>query len=209
MPYGDTDPRVVLCYGDSNTWGANPADLSRFPHSVRWPGRLSDLLGSNWRVIEEGLPNRTSAFDDPIIPMRRGDDLFPVALETHSPVDFAIVMLGTNDPKIRVGGDATRAIVGFRRMANVALEAGAQLILVAPPLMCSPIKYMEFEEDSSIAYCHSLASALAELAHSIGVGFLDAASVACVSALDGVHLDAPAHARLADALTGMLLGKAP
>lgn len=41
------DNRVtVLCYGDSNTYGYNPANGMRYPESVRWTGRLQKLLTS-------------------------------------------------------------------------------------------------------------------------------------------------------------------
>ena len=33
--------RTVLCYGDSNTWGYEPATGKRVPEDVRWPGVLS------------------------------------------------------------------------------------------------------------------------------------------------------------------------
>ena len=72
--------RTILCYGDSNTWGANPLDISRFGRAIRWPSKLQSLLGAGWYVAEAGAPNRTTAFDDPLIPARNGVELFPVFL---------------------------------------------------------------------------------------------------------------------------------
>jgi lysophospholipase L1-like esterase len=34
----------ILCYGDSNTWGYNPKDSSRFDESKRWTGILKKIL---------------------------------------------------------------------------------------------------------------------------------------------------------------------
>ena len=50
----------VLCFGDSNTWGAipNTNDL-RYDETQRWPKMLQNLLGSDYEIIEEGLPSRT------------------------------------------------------------------------------------------------------------------------------------------------------
>ena len=46
----------ILCFGDSNTWGLNPRDNSRFDDQTRWTGLLDDLLRPfGKRVIEEGL----------------------------------------------------------------------------------------------------------------------------------------------------------
>ena len=38
----------ILCYGDSNTWGHNPKDASRFRENERWTKLLQQKL------VEEG-----------------------------------------------------------------------------------------------------------------------------------------------------------
>ena len=62
----------ILCYGDSNTWGYDPVETgtegsaaARFPEDVRWTGVLQRQLGPGYRVLEEGLNGRTTAFQDP------------------------------------------------------------------------------------------------------------------------------------------------
>ena len=49
--------RHILCYGDSNTWGAIPmksrADLGRFPLAERWPSVMGATLGGNVRNAVE------------------------------------------------------------------------------------------------------------------------------------------------------------
>lgn len=90
----------VLCFGDSNTWGYNPKDGSRFSWEIRWTGRLQkELQGDGIRVLEEGLCGRTTIFEDPLRQGRRGTELFPVLLETHGQPEFITLMLGTNDCK--------------------------------------------------------------------------------------------------------------
>ena len=60
----------ILCYGDSNTWGAQPVlklgSPNRYPLEVRWTTVMQNQLGSDYHVIAEGLNGRTSAFDDEI-----------------------------------------------------------------------------------------------------------------------------------------------
>lgn len=65
--------RHIVCLGDSNTHGycADPADcadgsLRRFNESERWTCRLQAALGEDFLVLEEGLPGRTTVFDDPV-----------------------------------------------------------------------------------------------------------------------------------------------
>ena len=45
----------ILCFGDSNTFGYIPGRGGRYDRHTRWPGRLQELLGSEYQVIEEGL----------------------------------------------------------------------------------------------------------------------------------------------------------
>lgn len=96
--------RSILCYGDSNTWGYVPGSMmERFPSDVRWPGVLSKLLRTDIRVLEEGLCGRTAITDDPVDSAtgieRNGMKTFGAILETHSPLDLVVIMLGMNDLK--------------------------------------------------------------------------------------------------------------
>jgi lysophospholipase L1-like esterase len=62
----NTNPnaKVVLCYGDSNTWGRLPDRSGRYAVDERWTGQLQKLLGDDYYVIEEGLGGRTTDLDD-------------------------------------------------------------------------------------------------------------------------------------------------
>ena len=66
MNYENMTRRRVLCFGDSNTYGYDPARDGRYGDDERYPMVLQDLLGDGWSVVEEGLPGRTAVFDDPI-----------------------------------------------------------------------------------------------------------------------------------------------
>ena len=98
--------RVVLAYGDSNTHGTAPMatleDTGRHGPAERWPGVLAAELGAGWRVVEEGLPGRTTVYPDPVSGVHKnGLALLPAALESHRPIDLVVLMLGTNDLKQR------------------------------------------------------------------------------------------------------------
>ena len=49
----------ILCYGDSNTFGFNTKDGSRYDENTRWTAVLQKNLGAEYNVINEGMPNRT------------------------------------------------------------------------------------------------------------------------------------------------------
>jgi lysophospholipase L1-like esterase len=64
---------------------------------ARWPGVLASTPGNGFRVVEEGLSARTTMSDPPFLDGRSAKAVYPIVLETHSPVDAVLIMLGTND----------------------------------------------------------------------------------------------------------------
>jgi lysophospholipase L1-like esterase len=133
--------RTVLCYGDSNTWGSDPETGERFPEGVRWPGVLRRELGEEYRVIEEGLPGRTTVRDDPIEgDHKNGRSYLRACLESHRPIDLVTIMLGTNDLKERFGSSASDIAQGAASLADWTLRSGCGpeggapvVVLISPP----------------------------------------------------------------------------
>ena len=54
----------ILCFGDSNTWGYDPATQTRFDNKIRWTGVLQENLGDKFNIIEQGLNGRTTKIDE-------------------------------------------------------------------------------------------------------------------------------------------------
>jgi lysophospholipase L1-like esterase len=73
----------VVCFGDSNTWGYNAENISRFPKNIRWTGVLANLLGDEFQIIEEGLCGRTSVVDDPLFEGLNGYSYIYLCLMSH------------------------------------------------------------------------------------------------------------------------------
>ena len=117
--------RTILCYGDSNTWGSDPETRERFPEDVRWPGVLRKRLDEEYRVIEEGLPGRTTVRDGPIEgDHKNGRTYLMACLESHRPIDLITLMLGTNDLKAHFGSSASDIAQGAASLANMMLRSG-------------------------------------------------------------------------------------
>ena len=110
----------ILCFGDSNTYGYRPDKSGRFDETVRWTGKISQRLGDDYRVIEEGLCGRTTIFEDELRTGRRGIDLVGTLVETHNPIDIFVVMLGTNDCKTRYKASAGIIAKGLERLIEEA-----------------------------------------------------------------------------------------
>lgn len=200
--------RTLLLFGDSNTHGTLPlphiGHMGRFGRNDRWPGRLQRLL-PDWEVIAEGLPGRTTLHDDPVDGAHKnGLAMLPGVLETHWPVDAVLLMLGTNDLKGRFGLSATDIALSLEKLVLCIKASGAgptgapQILLVAPPPIIETGWLGEIFTGGA-AKSRGLAAQIKVVADRLGVPFLDAGALVQVSAIDGIHYDAPANAVLAEA----------
>ncbi|NMA98375.1 MAG: SGNH/GDSL hydrolase family protein [Phyllobacteriaceae bacterium] len=195
--------KTILAYGDSLTFGANPLPGGpRHAYEDRWPTALERALDGKARVIAEGLGGRTTVSDDWYANAdRNGGRILPTLLESHSPLDLIIIMLGTNDLKPAICGSALEASFGMRRLVQIIRghhagkgEAAPEIILVAPPLVCETDNADMMGHfggyDHAIAEARQFTSHYAKRAAEWNTGFFDASTVAVASPLDGVHLDA-------------------
>lgn len=152
----------ILVYGDSNTWGQNPAPIDkniRYADEVRWTGILQDMLRQKAKVIEEGLCGRTVMYDDPSCPDRNGLTFLGCCLRSHTPLDLVIFMLGTNDVR-HIFTPSTREIaIG---MANLVKKVRnpfqydwgkvPKVLVITPPVindnLPSSVFYGMYDEES-------------------------------------------------------------
>jgi lysophospholipase L1-like esterase len=208
--------KTILCYGDSNTWGSDPETKERFAEDVRWPGVLRRELGDGYRVIEEGLPGRTTVRDDPIEgDHKNGRTYLMACLESHRPLDLITLMLGTNDLKGRFGGSASDIAQGAACLADMMLRSGCGpnggapvVVLISPPAVArltDLAQMFEGAEDKSRQFPEHYE----RFAEQFGCEFLDASQVIVSSDVDGIHLDAGEHGKLGRAVAariGEILG---
>lgn len=200
----------ILCYGDSNTWGHNPADCTRFDKSTRWTGLLADMLGSGFNIIEEGLCGRTTVFDDCYSVGRNGLSMFVPCMQSHQPLDIIIIMLGTNDLRQEFNIMPKEIARGVREIARHALCSmynelypPAKLLIISPVHIQRSVMNGFFNEmygEESIKKSEQLAAALENTAKELNAYFLDAALYAKASDTDGIHMDAQAHKALSYAV---------
>ena len=205
--------KTVLAYGDSNTFGSAtvPRPDGRYGADERWPGVMQQALGAAWRVIEEGLPGRTTVHDDPIegIHMNGKAYLLP-ALRSHRPLDVVAIMLGSNDLKARFALPPADIAAGVGELLKVAKQAEAgrdggvpKLLVIAPPPMLSHCgAAIDIERMFVGGYEKSLqlAALYQAVAKLHGAAFLDAGTVITSSAHDGLHFDPDAHEALGRAV---------
>lgn len=198
----------ILCFGDSNTWGADPACGPRFDRVTRWPCILQKELGEGFHVVEEGLCGRTTVWDDPIEGDKNGlKQLVPI-LKSHVPLDVLIIMLGTNDLKNRfsvspldVANSVNQLVETARNTFNCFDGTPPEILVICPPpfapLAETPFKEMFIggEEKS-----HRLATEFREVAADRGFRILNAGEVIQSSPIDGIHFEPAEHAKLGKAV---------
>lgn len=206
--------KTILCYGDSNTYGYIPENGLRYPADVRWTGCLQNALGAEYRIIEEGCNGRTTVHDDPIDGWKNGISYLMPCLYSHKPVDIIILMLGSNDMKVNFNATADDAANGVARIIDImksfTLDRQGyvpQIILVSPPVISEAVLKGPFVgtfDEKSVSESRRFSSCYRNVADEKACIFADAAMVIEPSEVDGLHLSADSHSKLADALSKII-----
>ena len=198
----------VLIFGDSNTWGWKPtntlASIERYTDEERWAGVMQAILGSEYKVIPEGLNGRTTVWDDPIEEFRCGKHHLIPLLDTHDPLDLVIIFMGSNDFKSRYALTAEDVAFGVNQLIVKTMDhvscfknGEPKILLITPPptgpLVGSIFEYMfKGSEETS----KHLAKHFATVAGWYGIPVIDAGQHIASSKHDGIHLDQDAHQKL-------------
>jgi lysophospholipase L1-like esterase len=198
--------KTVLCYGDSLTWGYDPVTGERISRNKRWPGVLRDNLGDDYFIIEEGLNGRTTVWDDPLHGgYKNGMKYLIPCLASHRPIDLVILLLGTNDLKMRFSLTAAEITHGIRVLTNIILksesgplEKAPKLLLIAPPIVKTVPSSSRFSEEFENGKSKSLklGEYYEEVAQEYDCYFLDASKVVETSDVDSIHLEVEEQIKL-------------
>lgn len=200
------DKISVLCYGDSNTYGYDPHTGGRYPYAKRWTTLLGEMLGDRYEVIAEGLNGRTTAYDRPGAAWKNGASSLIACLGTHKPVDYIIIMLGTNDCNESLGLSAADIAEGMETLVRMvedetpALQGYVpEIIVTAPAAIQGDVDSSPFAGEltaGSLQKSMDTAPLYREIAGGHGVRFADASMLAEVSS-DCEHLTEKGHRQIA------------
>ena len=201
--------KTIVCYGDSNTYGYNPENGFRYEYEERWSTILQKELKDSAIVIPEGLNGRTTSFEDELRPGRNGATYLDPCLHSHGPIDLVVLMLGTNDLKIRFQATPTDIGKGIDRLIKMIKSItpqkrqdgqSAKILLMSPPHLGDNLvdipsgEEMGFER--GISYSKRLAPIYEDWAKFHNIEFLDAAKYANPSEIDACHLTRESHRKL-------------
>jgi lysophospholipase L1-like esterase len=194
---------TILCYGDSNTWGYDVLSQGRLPINIRWTGVLRNQLGPNYWVIEEGLNGRTTVWDDPVEgEWKNGLRYLIPCLESHAPLDLVVLMLGTNDLKMRFSVPPTDIALGIERLIRTIQVSASgpnqrppQILLLSPP----PVgRFSDYEDmfTGATEKSQKLEQYYRQIAELYNCHYLDTSIVIQSGDVNGVHFSAEDHGKL-------------
>ena len=198
------EKKRILCFGDSLTWGFDPDKRIRFGEEDRWTAVMAKDLGEGFTVIEEGQNGRTIAVDDPSEGEKNGLKYIRPCLESQSPLDLVIIMLGCNDCKRKFSFSAMdiagemqiflEKVLAYNRFRQ---EDRFKVLLLSPPHVTEEIRDSWLGDSYGFENARKLSMELSpwykELADAYGCAFLDTAAHVKASPVDGIHMDAENH----------------
>ena len=194
----------ILCFGDSNTWGYDPATQTRFDNKTRWTGVLQKEIGDKFNIIEQGLNGRTTKIDETLEhnfgyarKFRSSTDILPIIYESHSPLDLLVIMLGTNDLKTNFNRSPKVIADDMKDICKLVLNnvyySGHPIVLISPTHINESSNNLMDSFIGTKDYSMSLAPLYKKIAETLGLFYLDASKVILTNQIDGLHWDKYQH----------------
>ncbi len=200
----------ILCYGDSNTWGYIPGSGERYCRNVRWTGIMRSKLGEEFHIVEEGLNGRTTVWDDPVEGHKNGKTYLPPCLESHKPLSLVIIMLGTNDLKVRYSVPTFDIALSVGALVDIVQKSGTgvdgkspEIILLAPPPLGKVTEFAELLEGGE-KKSGKFGIYYKNTAKEFNCHFIDTGTIIKSSDIDGVHLSKESHKILGEKIAGLV-----
>ena len=194
----------ILCYGDSNTFGYNPKDNSRYDENTRWTALLQKNLGAEYNVINEGMPNRTGFVDNPEGVLFSSQKHFPETLLKFEGVYILILAIGTNDLMFQYNISFDTVEKGLNNLVKTAKEKTNNIIIIPPTIMNEDVLNGYFSsmfDETSIVKSKEVGKIFKQTAIQNGCQYFDINEFVAPCAFDGLHYDEKSHKLIADKLT--------
>ena len=190
----------IICFGDSNTYGAHGFTGGRYHKDERWTGLIESALGC--RVINAGQNGRE-------IPTDRWDMAeVQQLLRQEAPFDLFVVMLGSNDLLMMFKSGMPKIVARMETFLKEVLKMpaiygdGRRILLIAPP----PTQLGRYGSDGDHFDKISLefADSYLDLANKLGVRFANAGRWHVDIGPDGVHFTGLGQKKFAGGLEKVL-----
>ena len=200
--------KKILCYGDSNTFGYNPVDSSRFDENTRWTALLQKKLGAEYEITEEGACDRTGFVDNDkgfLFSARRH---FPKIINKAKDIDILILAIGTNDLQSKYDISFSQFEKGLESLITSAINNVKRIVLVPSVILDNEVLEGFFKiqfDEISVSKSKKVGKIYRKLGKVYNLDLFDINEFVRPSSFDGLHYDEKDHKIIADRLTDYIL----
>lgn len=200
----------IICFGDSNTFGFNPKDGSRYDSDTRWTGVLAKILKDEFEIVEEGCNNRTGFFLNPDGHLQSGQKYLPECIKKHKGFDFIILAIGTNDLQIKFKIDENIANDGLKNLITIIREfnKNSRIIVIPPVILDADVLkgYFNYQfDEESIKASLWIQEIYEKFCSNENCELFNINNYVKPSNIDGLHFDEQSHKYIAKILAAYIL----
>ena len=200
--------KKILCYGNSNTFGYNPCDASRYDTHTRWTAVLQNILGNEYKVIEEGMCDRTGIADNDKGFLFSAQRHFPKLMPKTKEVDILVLWIGTNDLQFKYNLSLEQIEKGLEKLIIIAQNYAKKIILIPSVELSDNILdgYFRCQFDSeSVLKSKEMSKIYKKLRRIYNLEYFDINEFVRPSEADGLHYDTKGHTIIAQKLSEFLV----
>lgn len=199
--------KKILCFGDSNTFGYNPNNGSRYNENSRWTGILKNLCKNNYEIIEAGCNNRTAFSNNPNGIQFTGYKVLPEYLKQI--YDTIIFAIGINDLQKFYNPTLEEFETGIENLIKKIRESlpNCNIIILSPSHITENILNSNFRfmfNQTSIEKSKQITPIYEKIANEYNCKFLDLNKIVAPSEIDGLHYEVEEHKKIAQSIITLL-----
>ena len=199
--------KKIICYGDSNTFGYNPKDNLRFDENTRWTSVLQKNLGAEYKVINEGMCDRTGFVTNPKGFEFSAQMHFSKLISELETIDLLIIWLGTNDLQFQYDISLDVIEKGLENLIKIGQEKAKNIIIIPPVILSEKVLegFFNYQFDkNSVEKSRKVGNTFRNLANIYHCEYLDINKFTVPSDIDGLHYDENSHKLIGQKLTDLI-----
>ena len=188
--------KKIICYGDSNTFGFNPKNASRYDENICWTSVLQKELGVQDEVINEGMCDRTGFVNNTKGFLFSASKHFPKFISESENIDVLILWIGTNDLQFQYNISISAIEEGLENLIKLAETKAEKIIIIPPVILNEKILEGAFNyqfDETSIAKSKKVGKIYENLSSIYHCTFFDVNKFVKPSDIDGLHYDEISH----------------
>ena len=189
--------KKILCFGDSNTYGFNPLDFSRYNKAERWSG----ILAEKFNVVECGCNNRAIFNNENEL-----NSLECLSKYLTNDLSHIIFQIGINDLQFQYNVNLKIFEHKLKELIGL-VDSNINIILLCPNVIDSCILNSYFAQlfnEVSIEKSKKMSEIYKKVAFEFGCNFIDLNRYTKTSKIDGLHYDIENHKIIADCISKIL-----